>query len=170
MKRIPIPKKAAIAAVSILAFTGTALAVQQSQTTGANEVPPIYTQVEQHEERIDTLEGRADSTESKVEQNANAIETIQVTSGGASAPGSTTQAAAPVAAPSTATAAPAPSETTPEAPRTHPRTITAVTTALAPAGLRGCVYTLYDARENAHQGAVMQPESLACKQVGEILE
>lgn len=158
--------KSTIAVVSVLTVGGTALAVQQTATTGANEVPPIYTQVEDHEQRIGGLEGRQDATEAKVEQNTTDIQVIQQTTG------------APTSSPVSST----PTETTPEPiptpvptpesfpePKKDPRTITAVVDTIMSNGLRSCDYTLLDPNFDAKQGTIRQNADVPCKAVGSVL-
>lgn len=171
MKRPTKPTTIKLAAVTgLIALSGTGYALQLNQTTGANEVPPIYTQVEDHEVRIDSLEGRADTTEATVEQNSADIQVIQQETGTSPAPTTTTTSGTteqPVT--QTTTSEPAPAPTPAPEPAPHPRTITAVSEAPSTHGLHSCTYTLYDPIQSSRQGIVLQPESIPCHQVGEVL-
>lgn len=165
--------KAGIATVSIVALGASGAAVQQFTTTGANEVPPIYEQVENHEGRITDLEGRQDTTEAKVEQNSNDIQVIQQETGVSPAPStgssSPTTSDTTTSSPSTSepVSQPAP-EPTPE-PTPHPRTITAVSDTPNGNGTHTCDYTLYDKVQDAKSGVYIQSDGSPCYKVGEVL-
>lgn len=153
-----------------VASVASGLALQQFTQTGANEVPEIYTQVADHEGRIDTLETKQGETEQKVEQNTQTIQTVQQ---GVSASGSTTttqtaQTTSTAPSPSQPASEPAP-EPAP-APKPHPRTITAVAESPTNNGLHTCDYTLYDPIEDIRQGNVIQPVEIPCQAVGTVLQ
>lgn len=162
-------KTAIIGSVIALTVTGaSALAVQTTQT-GAEEVPPLVQQVNDHEVRIDTLEGQQEDTEATVTQQGQEITVLQQTIAPAAptqpiAEASVTPAPAPTepSEPTAPTPAPAP------VPVIDPRTITAVVEGTQ-GSLRTCDYTLYGHSENAAMGIVLQPMSLPCYTVGEVL-
>lgn len=164
-KLTQLKKPVIIGGITLLSLTGmSALAFQQSNTSGANEVPEIYTQVADHDERIGTLETKTDETAAKVEQNTADIQVVQQRTGAAPATTTTQQ---PAPSPQTSPEAPQAPEPAPE-PQVHPRTITAVSERLE-GGMRVCDYTLYDPIQNAHLGLVLQPVEVACHQVGEVM-
>lgn len=167
-----VRKKLIITAAITAAIASGTVAIQQTKS-GANEVPPIYEQVEQHEGRITNLEGRQDTTEAKVEQNSSDIQVIQQETGVAPASGSYSPTTSTSTQTSSGTAQSVPvSQPAPEPapePAPHPRTITAVVDAPSNNGLHSCDYTLYDRIEDSRQGTVMQPAEIPCHAVGEVL-
>lgn len=165
--------KAGIAIVGILSVGATSYAVQQANVIGAEEPNPVIEQVNDHENRIGTLEVRADDTDAKVEKNSQDITVIQQETGIAPAApsngdGDTTTEPTPTPTPTTPTQPATEPEPTPEPPK-DPRYITAVTDTPRDGGLHICDYTLYDANHDAKQGAVRQPVSQPCYSVGQIL-
>lgn len=156
--------------VTFLALSGTTYALQQAVPAGADEVPPIYTQVAEHEERIGSLEGRADTTEAQVQENSDDITVIQQTTGAAPATRSTSGSSSSSTSTTPGTTAPqepAPAPTPQPAP-IDPRTITGVSEFVT-GGLRTCDYLLHDWHEDTYQGVVIQPAERPCHAVGGVL-
>jgi hypothetical protein len=173
MKAITTRAKAIIATGLIVAIGGTTAALQQVTTTGAEEPNPIIEQVGDHEVRIDSLEGRADKTDAKVEQQSADIEVIQQETGVAPAapvPSSpqvaeteTATTSQPAPAPTASEPAPAPA---PE-PAKNPRLIMGVSDRPTTPGMHGCNYTLYDPAQNVT--SFIQPVDVPCYGVGVVL-
>lgn len=161
--------KAGIATVSVVVLGATGVTLQQFATTGASDVPPIFEQVENHEGRINNLEGRADTTETKVEQNSADIQVIQQETGVTPAPTVTgrnpSQSTNPTSPSAPVVADPIPTPV----PTPNPRSITAVSDVSNGNGTHSCDYDLFDARQNAKSGVYIQPDSAPCYKVGDVL-
>lgn len=158
-------KITALAGVAgILAVSGTVAALQINSPTGAEEVPPIVQQVNDHEERIGDLETRADSTDQQVGQNTSDIIVLQQATGtspSTSAPASNGSGAMP--AQPVATPPPAPAPVEPPKERDY---ITAVTDTPVDEHLHLCKYTLYDAALTKKLNDTYQSNSTPCKAIG----
>ncbi len=158
-------KKALItAAVASVLVTGTGLAVALNgqEPTAATETTPIQQQVDDHENRIGTLETKTDDIQQQTDSNTTAIASVQ-SSTSTSAPASVTQTQAPAPA---ATPSPTPSPA-PE-PVIDGRTVTSVTDTPG-VSTRTCKYTLHDPLESTKQGSVIQPLEQPCVAVGQVL-
>lgn len=159
-------KKAAVtAAVASVLIVGTGLAVasNSSEPTAATETTPIQQQVEDHEQRIGTLETKTDDIQTQTTQNSSDIAAVQGSISGAPAP-AVSQPEQPAPAPS----APAPEPEPAPAPVIDGRTVTSVTD-VPGVGTRTCTYTLYDPVQSARQSVVIQPIEQACVAVGQVL-
>lgn len=151
---------------------GAIVAFSPEQPTEAEGEWPIVQQVEEHEVRIDDLEGRTTETEAQVQENTTQIVEVQrVVTNTVTVPAETPAQvqAAPVEAP---TPAPSPEPTpTPPAPVPHARTVMSFTDEPEPSipGSHVCRYTLYSALETSKTGSSTQPNSMPCLAVGEVL-
>lgn len=160
-------KKILLTAISLIALTGSGVAYGVSQTspTGADEVPPIVAQVENHEERIGDLETKTDNTQTQVNQNTADIGSLQNNTG--TAPADTVEPVHTTVAQPTPSVELSPSpelEPEPEPEPIDPHTITAVTDT-PDTDLHNCFYTLY----NGTTKSVYTGNQLECYALGTIL-
>lgn len=174
-------KRIIITSAIALAITGTASAVIQHTQSGAEDVPPIVTQVGDHEQRIGQLEQHQSATDNQVQQHENDIKTLQQTSSGASSAsqsaaagsgtssGSSTSQSSPAASPAPTASTPT-TETTVSVAPTHPHTITAVRFQVDERhGSLSCSYTLYNDGVRPKQVNYIYMIGSTCQAVGEVL-
>lgn len=170
-------KKIILGLASIITIGGAVLVAQTNESTVAEDKPPIVLQVENHEERIGDLEDKTDKTQTQVNQNTADISAIR-TQTGTSAADPVEQVVTPIAQPETTSntppnnPAPDPDPVPQPTPELDPRLIMAMTdTPGANPALNNhtCSYTLYSQEEDVKQGDVVQPNSMPCYQIGEVL-
>jgi hypothetical protein len=156
-------KQAIIAGAAVVVLSGTAVALRPTDT-GAEDKPPIITQVENHEKRIGDLEDKTDKTQAQTDQN-----TADITSqGGGSKPSTTT--AAKTSSTSSTTSNPAQSSSPAPSSTTNPRTITSVQDDPSIGnGQHTCIYTLYDSVQSSQIGHYIQAVGSPCYSVGTVL-
>jgi hypothetical protein len=163
-------KQALIGTAGLLLVSGSALALSNPSTSGADEEPPIVKQVNDHEGRITSLESKTDATNEKVAQNTADINNVRTQVGGTS--NSTGgSSSTPQSAPSGSDSTPAPQDNHVQPPVTvvDPWTIKDVQTTYRTTEdgytTHTCVYTT----ENGKQKTIDYGPTGVCHVTGEIL-
>lgn len=160
-------RTAIIGSVLVISFMAGSWIVQAAMPAGAEELPPIYVQVADHEARIGSLESRADSTEAQVARN-----TSDIASGSQSKTQATQSAGARTVQSTNTQPATVTESSAPSAPvvTVDPRTIVDVRDDLDVnqngSGARYCTYTLQSGQV---VGPVTLPVSASCQPKGEVL-
>lgn len=169
IKKLSIIGCALVAATSVSCF-----GIYNATPSGATEEPPIYVQVANHEQRISSLEGRADQTEVQVTQNTNDLAAVQAgqlattKSAPASSSTPTVQSEQTATTPVSAVE-PVAAQTFAPAPTPDPRTIIRVDEDVEMHGtysVTRCIYATYDGTTGI---TVVQQNNAPCYSVGTVL-